>query len=173
MQHLLTEEQQTIRDLARTIAEEKVKPVRAKYDEENIFPWDIVEELAKADLFRVFIPAEYDGLVEAARRHEHVPGDRGALQGLRRHRAGLRRHRRWARSRSCCSAPTSRRRSTCPRIAAGKKLAAFGLTEPNAGSDAGAHPDHRACATATTTSSTAPSSGSPTAARPTSTPSSP
>ena len=65
MDHLLTEEQRTIRDLARTIAEEKVKPVRAKYDEEGTFPWDIVRELAKVDLFRVFIPVEYDGLCES------------------------------------------------------------------------------------------------------------
>ncbi len=54
-----------IRDLARTIAEEKVKPVRAKYDEDGTFPWDIVRELAKVDLFRVFIPVEYDGLCES------------------------------------------------------------------------------------------------------------
>ena len=60
----LTEEQVAIRDLARTIAEEKVRPVRAKYDEENIFPWDIVRELAKVDLFRVFVPTAYEGMVE-------------------------------------------------------------------------------------------------------------
>jgi butyryl-CoA dehydrogenase len=95
LDHHLTEDQRTIRDLARTIAEEKVKPVRAKYDEENIFPWDVVEALAKVDLFRVFIPTAYDGLVEQKRRY-------------------------------------------LPDIAAGKRLAAFGLTEPMAGSDASA-----------------------------------
>jgi alkylation response protein AidB-like acyl-CoA dehydrogenase len=65
MDHHLTEEQQMIRDLARRIAEEKVRPVRARYDEENIFPWDIVEELAKADLFRVFVPTKYGGMLES------------------------------------------------------------------------------------------------------------
>jgi len=64
MEHLLSEEQRAIRDLARTIAEEKIKPVRAKYDEEGIFPWDIVREMAKVDLFRVFVPTAYDGLLE-------------------------------------------------------------------------------------------------------------
>ncbi len=64
MPHVLTEDQTSIRDLARSIAEDKVKPVRAKYDEEGIFPWDIVRELAAVDLFRVFVPATYDGLVE-------------------------------------------------------------------------------------------------------------
>ena len=65
MDHHLTEEQRTIRDLARRIAEEKVKPVRAKYDAEGTFPWDIVQELAKADLFRTLVPVEYDGLLES------------------------------------------------------------------------------------------------------------
>ena len=59
-----TEEQLMIKELAHRIAIEKIKPVREKYDREGIFPWDIVEELSRSDLFRVFIPAEYDGMVE-------------------------------------------------------------------------------------------------------------
>src|SRR5512145_697947 len=65
MDFLLNEQQSAMQELARRIAREKVKPVRARYDEENVFPWDIVRELAQADLFRVFIPAEYGGLVES------------------------------------------------------------------------------------------------------------
>ena len=62
MDFALTEEQQMIKDLAAKIAKEKVAPLALEYDESGKFPWDIVEVLAKADLFRVFIPEEYDGL---------------------------------------------------------------------------------------------------------------
>ena len=51
-----------VRDLARKIAEEKVLPVRAELDEKEEFPWDIIKELANSDMFRIFIPVEYEGL---------------------------------------------------------------------------------------------------------------
>jgi butyryl-CoA dehydrogenase len=138
MQHLLTEEQITIRDLARTIAEEKVKPVRARYDEEGIFPSDIVRELAKVDLFRVFIPTAFDGLVEQG---YGVTNMCLVTEELSKACAGV----------ALAFAGTAlgafplllfgsdeQKRRYLPRIASGKSLAAFGLTEPMAGSDAGA-----------------------------------
>lgn len=138
MEYHLTEEQRTIRDLARTIAEEKVKPVRAKYDEENIFPWDIVGELAKVDLFRVFIPTAYEGLVESGLG---VTNMCLVTEEISKACAGI----------ALAFAGTAlgafpillfgseeQKQRYLPPIAAGKKLAAFGLTEPMAGSDAGA-----------------------------------
>lgn len=62
MEYFLTEKQQIIRNLTRRIAEEKIAPVVKEYDESGAFPWDIVHTLAKSDLFRVFIPEDYDGL---------------------------------------------------------------------------------------------------------------
>jgi butyryl-CoA dehydrogenase len=138
MDHHLTEEQRTIRDLARTIAEEKVKPVRAKYDEENIFPWDVVEELAKVDLFRVFVPSAYDGIVEEG---YGITNMCLVTEELSKACAGI----------ALAFAGTAlgafpillhgseeQKKKYLPRIAAGKSLAAFGLTEPAAGSDASA-----------------------------------
>jgi butyryl-CoA dehydrogenase len=137
MHHLLTEEQRTIQDLARTIAEEKVKPVRAKYDEEGIFPWDIVRELAKVDLFRVFVPTAYDGLVEQG---YGITNMCLVTEELSKACAGI----------ALAFAGTAlgafpillfgseeQKQKYLPAMAAGKKLAAFGLTEPMAGSDAG------------------------------------
>ena len=134
----LNEEQQTIRDLARTIAQEKVKPIRQKYDEEGTFPWDIVGELAKADLFRVFIPTAYEGLVE---RGLGVTNMCIVTEEISKVCAGI----------ALAFAGTAlgafpillfgsdeQKRKFLPPIAAGKKLAAFGITEPAAGSDAGA-----------------------------------
>ena len=138
MNSLLTEEQLDIRNLARTIAEEKVKPVRAKYDEENVFPWDIVQELAKVDLFRVFIPTAYDGLVESG---HGITNMCLVTEEISKVCAGI----------ALAFAGTAlgtfpillhgneeQKKKYLPDIAAGKKLAAFGLTEPMAGSDASA-----------------------------------
>jgi butyryl-CoA dehydrogenase len=137
MQHLLTEEQRSIQELARTIAEEKVKPVRAKYDEAGTFPRDIVRELAKVDLFRVFVPAAYDGLVEDGLGIVNMCL---VTEELSRACGGI----------ALAFAGTAlgafpillygsdeQKQRFLPAIAAGEKLAAFGLTEPMAGSDAG------------------------------------
>ena len=137
MQHLLSEEQRTIQELARTIAEEKVKPVRARYDEEGIFPRDIVRELAKVDLFRVFVPTAYEGLVEQG---YGITNMCLVTEELSKACAGI----------ALAFAGTAlgafpillfgseeQKRMYLPAMAAGEKLAAFGLTEPMAGSDAG------------------------------------
>src|SRR5258706_13492679 len=62
MDYELTEEQQTIVETARDIAQLKIKKVREHYDKTEEYPWEIVEELRKADLFGVYIPQEYGGL---------------------------------------------------------------------------------------------------------------
>jgi alkylation response protein AidB-like acyl-CoA dehydrogenase len=137
MEHLLTEEQRAIRDLARTIAEEKVKPVRAKYDEEGTFPWDIVREMAKVDLFRVFVPTAYDGLVEDGMGITNMclvtEELSKACSGVALAFAGT----------ALGAFPIllygseEQKKKFLPPMAAGEKLAAFGLTESMAGSDAG------------------------------------
>jgi butyryl-CoA dehydrogenase len=137
MEHLLSEEQRAIRDLARTIAEEKVKPVRAKYDEEGTFPWDIVRAMAKVDLFRVCVPTAYDGLVETGLG---VTNMCIVTEELSKACAGI----------ALAFAGTAlgafpillygseeQKQKYLPPMAAGEKLAAFGLTESMAGSDAG------------------------------------
>jgi butyryl-CoA dehydrogenase len=134
MDYFLTEEQTFIRDTARQIAEEKVVPVRAELDEKEEFPRDIMNVIARSDLFGVYIPEEYEGLgmgsFELCLAVEEL-------------------------SRACVGVSTSfaanalgtypillfgseeQKKKYLPDIAAGKKLVAFGLTEANAGSDAG------------------------------------
>jgi len=56
MTYLLTEEQKMILEICRKIVEERIIPVRAEYDEKKIFPTDILKEIGKSDLFRLFIP---------------------------------------------------------------------------------------------------------------------
>ncbi len=62
MEYFLTEQQKEIKKLTRTIAEERVLPVRAALDEKEEFPWEIMKLLADAGLFGVYIPEEYGGL---------------------------------------------------------------------------------------------------------------
>jgi alkylation response protein AidB-like acyl-CoA dehydrogenase len=134
MDYFLTEEQQMIRDLARQIAEEKVIPVRAELDEKEEFPWEIMKVLAQSDMFGLFIPEEYGGIGKGCLELCI------AVEEL---------------SRACLGVSTTyaanalgtypillfgseeQKKKYLPDIASGKKLVAFGLTEANAGSDAG------------------------------------
>ena len=134
MEHFLTEQQELIKSLARRVAEERILPVRAELDEKEEFPWVIMKDLADADLFRIFIPEEYDGLGEG------VLTLCLAVEEL---------------SRACGGVAVTyaadalgampillygseeQKRKYLPDIASGARLTAFGLTEPGAGSDAG------------------------------------
>ena len=51
MEYFLTEQQKTLKSLARRIAEERVLPVRAELDEKEEFPWAIMKDLADSDMF--------------------------------------------------------------------------------------------------------------------------
>ena len=135
MEYFLTEQQREIRALIRTIAEEKVLPVRAELDEKEEFPWAIMKVLADTDMFRVYIPEEYGGLgggilalclvVEELSRvcsGVAVSYAASALGSLTLLEYGT----------------EEQKRKYLPDIASGKRLAAFALTEATAGSDASA-----------------------------------
>ncbi|MCM8777285.1 MAG: acyl-CoA dehydrogenase family protein [Candidatus Omnitrophica bacterium] len=132
MDYFLTEEQQMIKDLARRIAEEKILPVRAEYDEKEQFPWDVVKALAKADLFGVYIPEEYEGMgfgvFELCLAIEELSRICG---GIALAYAGT----------ALGTFPIllfgneQQKKKYLPYIAKGEKLAAFGVTESGAGSD--------------------------------------
>ncbi len=134
MDYFLTEEQLTIRDLARQIAESRIVPSRAELDEKSEFPHEIMKDLAQSDLFGITIPEEFGGLglgcMENCVAVEEI-------------------------SRGCCGVATTfaasglgaypiilhgseeQKKKYLPRIASGESLAAFALTESTAGSDAG------------------------------------
>ena len=134
MDYFLSEEQIMIRDLARQIAEEKIVPVRAELDETGKFPWDIMKVLAQSDLFGLFIPEEYGGLgkgcfelciaVEELSRACLGVSTTYAANALGTYPILL-------------FGSSDQKKKYLPDIAAGKRLVAFGLTEANAGSDAG------------------------------------
>jgi len=135
MDYFLTEEQLEIKEISRKVAEEKVKPLREKYDEEGIFPWDMVEVFAQTDLFAVLVPEEYGGISgkvmdlcivteELCRVCAGISMAMGAT-GLGLYPILL-------------SGSEEQKQKYLPAIADGKRLAAFAVTEANAGSDVGA-----------------------------------
>jgi alkylation response protein AidB-like acyl-CoA dehydrogenase len=136
MDYGFTEYQAAIRDLAREITEKEIRPVAAEYDREGKFPWPIVEVLAKSDLFRVFIDEEFEGLTEGTPIMNMVIVTEElskACGGIALSFAGTA----LGTIPIILSGSAEQKQKWLPDIAAGKKLAAFALTEPQAGSDAG------------------------------------
>lgn len=135
MDYLLTEEQQMIKDLCRQIAEEKIKPVAAEYDESGEFPWDIVKVLAESDICGLYIPEEYGGMgggvMELAIATEELSWGCGGIS-LAFAATGL------GTFPILLYGNDEQKAKYLPSIASGEKLAAFCLTEAEAGSDAGA-----------------------------------
>jgi len=133
--YLLTEEQRMLQDLARQIAEERIKPIRAKLDEEEIFPTEIIKDLAQADLCGTIIPEEYGGLGLGTLENCLV------LEALAMGCVGVA----TTYAASFLGAypllmfgTDAQKSKYLPALAKGEALAAFALTEPQAGSDAGA-----------------------------------
>jgi alkylation response protein AidB-like acyl-CoA dehydrogenase len=133
MNWFLTEEQHMIIDTARELAHKKILPVREKYDHDGIFPWDVVKACAEADLCGLYIPAEYGGfgggvfeLCLAVEEMSKVCG--GISLAIAATALGT--------FPILLFGSDEQKKKYLPDIASGKKLAAFGLTEANAGSDA-------------------------------------
>ena len=133
MNWFLTEEQQMIVDTAREIAQKKILPVREKYDHDGIFPWDVVKACAEADLCGLYIPEQYGGfgggvfeLCLAVEELSKVCG--GISLAMAATALGT--------FPILLFATDEQKKKYLPDIASGRRLAAFGLTEANAGSDA-------------------------------------
>ncbi len=133
MEYFLTEEQKMIKELAAKIADEKIAPVALHYDEEGIFPHDIVKVLADSDLCGVYIEEKYGGLgggiLEMALVVEELSRACGGI-ALSFAGTGL------GTFPIILFGNEEQKSKYLPDIASGNKLAAFGLTEANAGSDA-------------------------------------
>jgi short-chain 2-methylacyl-CoA dehydrogenase len=132
----LSHEHELVRDTVRDFAREKVAPVAEELDREHRFPYDLVAELAELGLMGMTIPEEYGGagadtVSYAIAIEELTRVDSSVAITVAAHH-------------SLGTLPIyyygseDQKRQWLPELASGEKLAAFGLTEPGAGSDAGA-----------------------------------
>lgn len=129
----LTEDQQLILQAAREICQKQIAPRAEEIDQAHKFPWDNIKLLAKADMIGIPFPPEYGGLgsdfTTWALVGEEISKScttTGAVFGAH----------------ILCAYPIflfgneEQKRKYLPQLCQGGKIGAFGLTEPNAGSDA-------------------------------------
>jgi len=132
----LSEEHELLRRTVREFAEQRIAPVAEELDREHRFPYEIVAELAELGLMGIPIPEEYGGgggdtlsytlaIEELTRIDSSVAITVAAHTSLGTMPIFL-------------FGNEEQKREWLPQLASGEKLAAFGLTEPDAGSDAGA-----------------------------------
>jgi alkylation response protein AidB-like acyl-CoA dehydrogenase len=132
----LTREQELVRATVREFAEERVAPVAEELDREGRFPYDLVAALGELGLMGMPIPEEYGGagadtVAYAIAVEELTRVDSSVAITVAAHT-------------SLGAMPIflfgseEQKREWLPALASGERLAAFGLTEPGAGSDAGA-----------------------------------
>jgi short/branched chain acyl-CoA dehydrogenase len=132
----LSEEHELVRRTVRDFAQERIAPVAEELDREHRFPYDIVAELAELGLMGIPVPEEYGGaggdtLAYTIAVEELTRVDSSVAITVAAHT-------------SLGTMPfllygtEEQKREWLPDLASGKRLAAFGLTEPGAGSDAGA-----------------------------------
>jgi alkylation response protein AidB-like acyl-CoA dehydrogenase len=132
----LAPEHELIRSTVREFAEQRVEPVAEQLDREERFPYELVAELAELGLMGMTIPEEYggagtDAVSYAVAIEELTRVDSSVAITVAAHH-------------SLGTLPIyyfgneEQRQRWLPDLASGRKLAAFGLTEPDAGSDAGA-----------------------------------
>jgi butyryl-CoA dehydrogenase len=131
--YFFTEQQQMIIDTAREITNEKIIPLRAELDEKNQFPKTILQDIAKADLFSIFVPEEYGGFGGGCYEivlamEELARGCVGVATSFAASALGI--------FPVLIAGSEEQKQHYLPDIAAGTRWAAFGLTEANAGSDA-------------------------------------
>ena len=136
MDFQLTKTQQLFKQMIREFAETEVKPLAAEVDDTERFPMETVKKMAKLGLFGIYIPKNYGGAggdhimyTIAVEELSRVCATTGVI--LSAHT-------------SLCAAPIlmhgteEQKMKYLPKLASGEWIGAFGLTEPNAGTDASA-----------------------------------
>jgi short/branched chain acyl-CoA dehydrogenase len=134
MDFALTEEQELLRQAVRNFAEKEILPVRQELDEKEEFGYEITRKMFELGYFGVVIPEEYGGLGMDYQSYILVVEELARVDGCQAATV--------AAGTSLGAAPIyyygsdKQRRELLPEVLGGK-LWGFGLTEPDAGSDAG------------------------------------
>ena len=130
----LTKEQEMVRKMYREFAETEVKPLAEEIDEEERFPMETVEKMAKLGMMGIYFPKEYGGaggdVLSYAMCVEELAKVCGTTAVIVSAHTSL-----------CCApifehGTEEQKKKYLPDLCSGKKIGAFGLTEPGAGTDA-------------------------------------
>ena len=134
MEFSYSREQQMVKQMLKSFAEKEIAPIAAEIDEKAIYPYETIGKLAKLGLMGMPFPPEYGGAgtdyltyIMAIEEISKVDASHGVI--IQTHNA------------LCCwpiytYGTEEQKRKYLPELLSGKKLGAFGLTEPNAGTDA-------------------------------------
>lgn len=128
----LNEEQIMLRDLVRDVVKNEVEPVRMQLDEENRYPTEVMEKFKQAGLFGAMFGEEYGGMGMGMMGNiilaeEVAYGCLGIGTAFLATKLGA--------LPIEVGATDEQKKKWLPLLASGEKIAAFGLTEPGAGSD--------------------------------------
>jgi len=136
MDFKISKEYDLLLKLYRDFAENEVKPLAKEVDEKEMFPVETVEKMGRFGFMGIPVPKQYGGqggenlaYAMCVEELSKVCGTTGVIVSAHT---------------SLCIAPImefgteEQKQRFIPELASGKKLGAFALTEPNAGTDAGA-----------------------------------
>jgi len=130
----LTEEQQQLRKEIRDFAQREVAPNVMRWDEASEFPADVVKQMGQMGLMGIIFPVEYGGAglgyvdyMTAIEELSAVDGSIGIIVAA---------HNSLCSNHIFLAGNEEQRRKYIPKLASGQWLGAWGLTEPNSGSDA-------------------------------------
>ena len=130
-----TQEQEALRSKIREFAEKEVKPLAFTMDQQNLFPEEAVKQLAKMGLMGIPYPKEYGGAgldvlsyAIAVEELSRVDGGTGVILSAHVSLGS------WP---IFAFGTEAQKKKYLTPLAKGERIGAFGLTEPNAGSDAG------------------------------------
>jgi alkylation response protein AidB-like acyl-CoA dehydrogenase len=131
----LTQDQEAIRDMVRDFARNEIEPNAPVWDEEQHFPRELFSKLGELGLLGIVIPEEYGGAglgyVEYAAILEEIGAADGGI-GL-----SVAAHNSLCTNHLYLFGSEELKREFLPKLAAGEWIGAWGLTESEAGSDAG------------------------------------
>ncbi len=134
MDFVLSKEHQLLRKMYRDFAENEVKPLAEELDEEERFPMETVEKMAKLGMMGVYFPKKYGGAGADVLAYAMCVEELAKVCGTTAVVVSA--------HTSLCCAPIfengteEQKMKYLPDLLSGKKIGAFGLTEPGAGTDA-------------------------------------
>ncbi len=132
MDYFLSDDEKKLKIKARDISEKLILPVRDEFDEKAEFPSEIIKEMARQGMLKVFIPEEYGGtgakimdMCIACEEVARVCAGIATSYAVNALGSGP----------ICYFASEELKKKYLPKIATGESFCAFGLTEAQAGSD--------------------------------------